>query len=190
MRLPSLPILIAVLSTQLAACVPIIAGGAATGGLAASDRRTSGAYVEDELIEWKAQNRVRDALGEKIHLNVTSFNRNVLMTGEAIDEATRKKTANIVREVENVRNVTDEIIIGGASSLTSRSNDAYLTARVKGRMISENRFQPNHVKVFTENAVVYLMGMVTRKEADDAVDIARNTDGVQKVVKVFEYIVE
>lgn len=189
MRSLTLPILAAILSLQLSACVPVVAGGAAAGGLAASDRRTSGAYLEDEGIEWKAIKHFNEQLGDRIHANITSYNRNVLLTGEAIDEATKQKAEAIARNIENVRNVTNELAIAGASSMTSRSNDTYLTSMVKARMLSENRFPANYVKVVTENSVVYLMGMVTRKEADDAVDIARNTDGVQKVVKVFEYVV-
>ncbi|MCX7627221.1 MAG: BON domain-containing protein [Methylophilaceae bacterium] len=180
---------LAILSTSgLSGCAPVVAGGAAAGGLMVADRRTSGAYVEDQGIELKAEKRIMEQLGDKIHANVTSFNRNVLITGEAIDEATKKRAEEIVKSVENVRSVTNELIIAGASSLSSRSNDAYLTSKVKARMLAENKFPANVVKVVTENSVVYLMGMVTRKEAEDAVEIARGTEGVQKVVKVFEYI--
>ncbi len=188
MRLLNQLLLAAILCGTLSACAPAVVGGATAGGLAAADRRTSGAYVEDEAIEWKTNNRIKDMLGDKIHINVTSYNRNVLLTGEAIDESARGKAENLSKAVENVRNVTNELQIGGASSLTSRSNDAYLTTRVKSAFLTENRFPANYVKVVTESSVVYLMGIVTHKEADDAVEIARNTDGVQKVVKVFEYI--
>lgn len=190
MRLLFALIAAALLAGNLAGCAPVVVGGAAEGGLMAADRRTSGAYVEDEGIEWKGLKQINDALGDKIHVNVTSFNRNVLLTGEAIDEAAKQKAEAIAKEIENVRHVTNELTIAGASSFTSRSNDSYLTSKVKARMISENRFPAIYVKVVTENSVVYLMGMVTRKEADAAVDIARGTDGVQKVVKVFEYVVE
>lgn len=188
MRLLNQLLLAAAVCTVLSACVPVVAGGAAAGGLAAADRRTSGAYVEDEGIEWKANNRIKDALGDKIHINVTSYNRNVLLTGEAIDESARSKAESLTKAVENVVHVTNELQIAGASALTSRSNDAYLTTRVKSSFLTENRFPAIYVKVVTENSVVYLMGIVTRKEAEDAVEIARSTDGVQKVVKVFEYI--
>lgn len=179
----------ALMAGNLSGCVPVVAGGAATGGLMAADRRTSGAYVEDEAIELKAESRINEKLGDKIHANVTSFNRNVLITGEAIDEPSRQSAEAVVKGVENVRNVTNELGIAGASSFSSRSNDAYLTSKVKTRMLTENKFPANYVKVVTENSTVYLMGMVTRKEAEDAVEIARGTDGVQKVVKVFEYVV-
>jgi osmotically-inducible protein OsmY len=177
------------LVANLAGCVPVVAGGAAAGGLMVADRRTTGAYVEDEGIELKSEQRIKEKLGDKIHVNVTSFNRNALITGEAIDEATKQAAESIVKEVENVRSVTNELSIAGASSMSSRSNDSYLTSKVKARMLSENRFPTNYVKVVTENSTVYLMGMVTRKEAEDAVEIARGTEGVQKVVKVFEYVV-
>lgn len=189
MRILSLLIIIAMLSTNLAGCVAAAAGGAAAGGLAAADRRSTGAYVEDEEIELKTADRINKALGDKIHINVTSYNRNVLLTGEAIDETSKTKAGNIAKDVQNVRNVTNDLAIAGASSLTSRSSDAYITSKVKARMVSENLFPANYVKVVTENSVVYLMGMVTRKEAEDAVKIARGTEGVQKVVTVFEYVV-
>lgn len=189
MRLLITLIAAALLAGNLAGCVPVVAGGAAAGGLMAADRRTSGAYVEDQEIEIKGEKRISDKLGDKIHVNVTSFNRNVLITGEAIDEASKQTAEGIVKEIENVRSVTNELIIGGASSLSARSNDSYITSKVKARMLSENRFPANYVKVVTEDSTVYLMGMVTRKEAEDAVEIARGTEGVQKVVKVFEYVV-
>ena len=190
MRLILTLITVAILSANLAACVPIVAGGAAGGGLMAADRRTSGAYVEDQALEIKSENRINTEIGDKIHANVTSFNRNVLITGEAHDEALKAKAESIVKGLENVRNVTNELAVGMISSISARTNDAYLTSKVKTRMVTENRFPANYVKVVTENSVVYLMGMVTRKEGDDAVDIARSTDGVTKVVKVFEYISE
>jgi len=155
-----------------------------------ADRRSSGTYVDDEGIEWKALTEINNTLGDKIHVNVTSYNRNVLLTGEAFDEATKNGAESIAKDVQNVRNVTNELAIAPASSLTARSNDSYLTSLVKAKMIKENRFPANYVKVVTENSVVYLMGMVTRKEAEEAVEIARSTDGVRKVVKVFEYVVE
>lgn len=189
MRLLLTLITAVLLAGNLPGCAPVVAGGAAAGGLMAADRRTSGAYVEDQGIEIKAESRISEKLGDKIHVNVTSFNRNVLITGEAIDENTKQAAESIVKNIENVRSVTNDLIIAGASSMSSRSNDSYITSKVKTRMVTENRFPANYVKVVTENSTVYLMGMVTRQEADDAVEIARGTDGVQKVVKVFEYVV-
>lgn len=188
-RLLKLILLAVSLTTALNGCVPVVAGGAAAGGLAAADRRTSGAYVDDEGIEWKALTEIEKQLRNKIHVNVTSFNRNVLLTGEALDEETKKQAESIAKEIANVRNVTNELQIGLASTVPDRSRDSYLTSLVKGKMYKENRFPPNYVKVVTEASVVYLMGMVTRQEAEDAVDIARSIDGVEKVVKVFEYVI-
>jgi osmotically-inducible protein OsmY len=189
MRLILAMVAAALLAGNLTACAPVVVGAAAGGGLMASDRRTSGAYVEDEGIEWKGEKQINDALGDKIHVNVTSYNRNVLLTGEAYDEASKQKAESVIKGIENVRTVTNEMVVGMASSMTSRSNDSYITTKVKSRMLTENKFPANYVKVVTEGATVFLMGMVTRKEADDAVEIARGTDGVEKVVKVFEYVV-
>lgn len=185
----SLKLLAAVLlASQITACVPVVVGGAAAGGAMAADRRTSGIYVEDENIELKATKNIYDTLGEASHINITSFKGNVLITGEVPDEKTRTKAGNMVLAIENVKSITNELTVGPKSSISSRTNDAYLTSKVKAQFVSENRFQANYVKVVTENSVVYLMGYVTQKEASDAVEIARNTGGVSRVVKVFEYI--
>lgn len=178
----------ALLATQISACVPVVIGGAAAGGAMAADRRTSGIYVEDENIELKANKSVYDALGEQSHVNITSFKGNVLITGEVPDADTKTRTGNMVLAIENVKSITNELTVGPKTSISSRTNDSYLTSKVKAQFVSENRFQANHVKVITENSIVYLMGYVTQKEADDAVEIARNTSGVARVVKVFEYI--
>ena len=174
--------------TSTAACVPIVAGGAAAGGAVAVDRRTSGIYVEDENIELKAVKYVETALGENTHVNITSYNRNVLLTGEAPDLETKAKAEAFVKGIENIRAVTNEIVVGPKSSISSRSNDTYLTSKVKTQFVTENKFQANYVKVVTENSAVYLLGIVNKAEADAAVEIARNTSGVEKVVKVFEYL--
>ena len=175
-------------ATQLSACLPIVAGGAAATGAVVADRRTSGFYVEDENIEIKASRKMETNLGEQAHVNVTSYNRNILLTGEVPDAAAKTKAEALLKEVENIRNITNEIVVSPKSSLGSRSNDTYLTSKVKTKFLTENKFQANYVKVVTENSVVYLLGIVTKTEAGDAVEIARNTDGVIKVVKVFEYM--
>lgn len=190
MRLIKLVLASAIITSTLAGCAPVVVGGAAAGGAMASDRRTSGAYVEDQAIELKAETRIANQLGDKVHINVTSFNRNVLLTGEARDEESRKKAETIIKGLENVRSVTNEVVVGMISAMSGRASDTYLTSKVKTRMLTENKFPANFVKVVTEDSVVFLMGMVTRKEAEDAVEIARNTEGVTKVVKVFEYVVE
>ncbi len=175
-------------ATQLSACFPIVAGGAAAGGAVVADRRTSGFYVEDENIELKGVKKMETNLGEHAHVNVTSYNRNVLLTGEVPDAAAKAKAELLIKEIENVRVITNEIAVGPKSSLSSRSNDTYLTSKVKTKFVTENKFHANYVKVVTENSVVYLLGIVTKTEADDATAIASTTDGVEKVVKVFEYM--
>jgi len=181
-------ILSVALISQITACVPVVVGGAAATGAMAADRRTSGIYVEDENIELKAVKKMETNLGEDAHVNVTSYNRNVLLTGEVPVAESRSKAESLVREVTNIRSITNEITVGSKSSIGSRSNDTYITSKIKAQFVTENKFPANYVKVVTENGVVYLLGIVTNKEADDAVEIARNTDGVAKVVKVFEYM--
>jgi osmotically-inducible protein OsmY len=175
------------ISTQLTACFPIIAGTAATGGAMAADRRSSGMYIEDNEIELKAENRANKELGDNIHVNVTSFNRTVLITGEAFNQESKAKVEEIVRAIPNIKNVTNEMVIAPRSSFGGRSTDAFITSKVKARMVPDHQELVSYVKVLTESSVVYLMGIVSHKEADIAVDIARGTEGVEKVVKVFEY---
>lgn len=170
----------------LQGCFPIVAAGVGAGVLAVEDRRSTGTFVEDQSIELKASGKLDAALKDRAHVNVTSYNRNVLLTGEARDDQTKAQAETVVREVPQVRNVINELTIRPNRSLASYSNDAFLTSKVKARMIEAQRFQVNHVKVVSEDGVVYLLGIVTRKEADDAAEIARTTSGVTKVVKVFE----
>lgn len=176
----------------LPGCALLIATGVASGvgtGVAVSqDRRTSGIFVEDEGIELRSARRISEKFGGNVHVNVTSYNRNVLLTGEAPTESVKKEIGNLVKGVENVRNVTNEIAVAGVSSFMSRSNDALITSKVKGRFMDAGKFQVNHVKVVTENSMVYLLGLVKRAEVESAVEIASSTSGVQKVVKVFEYL--
>ncbi|HUP30245.1 MAG TPA: BON domain-containing protein [Usitatibacter sp.] len=172
----------------LQGCFPLAVTGMGAAALMASDRRTTGMYVEDEAIEWKAFARLREFNGRGGHINPTSFNRRVLLTGEAPTEALRKEAEEAVRRIENVGDVVNEVQVAGASSLASRGNDALITSNVKARMVNNGRFSPNHVKVLTEANVAYLMGIVTPTEGDAAVEIARTTQGVSRVVKVFEYL--
>jgi osmotically-inducible protein OsmY len=181
-------ILSAALISQITACVPVVVGGAAAGGAMAADRRTSGIYLEDENIELKAFRKMETNLGENAHVNVTSYNRNVLLTGEVPVAESKTKAENLVKEITNTRSITNEITVGPKASLGSRSSDSYITSKIKTKFVTENKFPANYVKVVTENGVVYLLGIVTNAEADAAVEIARNTDGVTKVVKVFEYM--
>ncbi|MES1988649.1 MAG: BON domain-containing protein [Pseudomonadota bacterium] len=181
-------ILSAALISQITACVPVVVGGAAATGAMAADRRTSGIYVEDENIELKAVKKMETNLGEDAHVNVTSYNRNVLLTGEVPVAESKSKAESLVKEITNTRSITNEITVGPKSTIGSRSNDSYITSKIKTKFVTENKFPANYVKVVTENGVVYLLGIVTNKEADEAAEIARNTDGVTKVVKVFEYM--
>ena len=176
------------LSTQLAGCFPAVVGGATAGGLMASDRRTSGIFVEDQSIEFKVSKRLLSYMENAAHVNVTSYNRVILLTGEVPTEAQRTEAEKLTREVTNVREIHNALVVGPASSIGDRSNDTYTTTKIKTRFVSENLFPANIVKVVTEAGTAYLMGIVSEKEANDAVEVARNTEGVSKVVKVFEYI--
>ncbi|MGZ5660129.1 MAG: BON domain-containing protein [Usitatibacter sp.] len=151
------------------------------------DRHTAGTYIEDEEIEWKVVGRLREGFNGA-HVNATSYNRRVLLTGEAPDEDAKKRIEEAVRGIQNVKEVTNELQVAGASSLASRGNDALVTSNVKARMVNNGKFSPQHVKVVTEAGVVYLMGIVSQQEGDAAVEIARTTSGVNRVVKVFEYV--
>ncbi len=177
------------LAPQLQGCVEMAVVGVGAAALASDDRRSLGAQTEDKEIDVRGESRVNARFGDKVHINVTSYNRNVLLTGEAPDAATKAQIEKILREVPNVRGVVNEMQIAGVSSYSARGNDSYLTSKVKARFIDNNgAFSANHVKVVTEGSVVYLLGLVTRKEAEAAVEIARTTGGVQKVVRVFEYV--
>jgi len=170
-------------------CAPLIAGGAAaTGILVAQDRRTVGTLTEDEGIELKAAGRIGDRFKDGVHVNVTSYSRMVLLTGEVPDAAARTEAERITWAVENVRGVHNELAVAGMSSYTIRSNDAVITTKVKARFLDSQKFNPLHVKVVTENSIVYLMGTVKKQEGNDATEIARTTSGVQKVVRVFEFL--
>jgi osmotically-inducible protein OsmY len=172
---------------MLQGCFPAAVGVGAGAVMSAADRRTTGAQVEDEGIELKISKRVGDRYGDRVHVDVTSFNRSVLLTGEVPEEGIKSDIENIARGVQNVRGVTNEIEISGIPSVPARANDALLTGKVKGRFLDGDKFNPIYVKVVSQAGVVYLMGIVTEQEAADAVEIARTTGGVRKVVKIFEY---
>jgi osmotically-inducible protein OsmY len=153
-----------------------------------ADRRPAETYLTDEGIEVRASTRINEKFGDRVHVNITSYNRSVLLTGEVPDAATKAAVEKVVASVPNLKAISNELQVAGISSLTSRSNDAYITSKVKARFVDANRFPVNHVKVVTEVGTVYLLGLVTREEADASVDIARTTGGVQRVVRVFEVI--
>jgi osmotically-inducible protein OsmY len=177
-------------ATLLQGCVPAMFVGVGAGALMATDRRTSGTYVEDESIEWKASNLVRQHFGSINHVNVTSYNRNVLITGEVQDEHTSAEIQRLVGTVSNVRGVANELVIAPPSSFQSRSNDAGITTIIKAKFVNNKVFVPSHVKVVTEAGSVFMLGLVTQAEAEHAEEIARTSSGVKKVVRVFEYIGE
>jgi osmotically-inducible protein OsmY len=183
-------ILLAVLVPVLSGCFGAAAVGVGAGALMVADRRLSETYLADEGIEIRAANRISEKYGDRVHVNVTSYNRTVLLSGEVPDAATKAEVEKIAAGVPNVKAISNELQVAGNSSLSSRSNDVYLTSKVKARFIDANRFSVNHVKVVTEDAVVHLMGLVTQSEANAAVEIARTTAGVKKVVRVFEVISE
>ena len=169
-------------------CIPVIVGGTGMAVAMVSDRRSSGTYVEDEGIEWKANKWVADRLGDKVHLNATAFNRKLLLTGEAFNEESREEAGRIAATVETVREVVNELRVAPTSSLSARANDSYISSKVKARFVDQKDFHIQQVKVVTEAGTTYLLGLVSQREGDAATEIARTTKGVQKVVRVFEYI--
>ncbi len=178
-------------ATLLMACAPLLLGGAMVGGaLMVIDRRSSGAQVEDQAIELKAAQRIREATGERGHVNVTSYNRMVLLTGEVASDADRSAAGQAATRVENVRSLVNELAVMGNSSLTARSSDAIISGRVKAAFIDAKDLQANALKVVTERGATYLMGRVTEREASRATEVAREISGVQKVVRVFELMSE
>jgi osmotically-inducible protein OsmY len=194
MHFPVRPAALAVLAvipcvTTLGGCVAAAAGAAVGGVATAYDRRTTGTVVEDQAIELKAWQALRadEELNEQAHLNVTSFNTRVLLTGEAPTEELRARAADIVRGVDKVSHVYNEVTVAAPSSLMSRSSDTVLTSKVKAKLLADANIDGVHVKVVTENGVVYLMGLVTRADGELAARVASETGGVQKVVKLFQY---
>ncbi|MCC6869669.1 MAG: BON domain-containing protein [Burkholderiales bacterium] len=180
--------LLAAGAAALSGCVPVVVAGAAGGAaLVASDRRTAGAQVEDESIELKITDQIMKLYGDKVHVNVTSFNGVVLLTGEVPDQGNAVSIGGIAKNTPKVTGVHNEIVVAPLSVLGQRTNDTYITSKVKARFIEANRFPPTAVKVVTERGVVYLMGIVTRAEGESAGEIAATTEGVHRVVKIFEY---
>ncbi len=177
----------------LPACAPVIVGGAATGVAVVHDRRTAGTVLEDQNIEWKASSALREdaEIREQAHINVTSFNNVVLLSGETPSEAMRQRAGDIVRSVAKVKRVHNELTVAAPSAIMSRSSDTLITAKVKTRMISikdMEGFDFTRVKIVTENGTVFMMGLLSRQEADAATEAARQVSGVQRVVKLFEYL--
>ena len=182
---------VAGLGATLSACAPILVGSALLGGgLVASDRRTSGAQLEDEGIELRSGSRIRDALDDRAHVNVTSYNRQVLITGEAPTEQDKQKIGDIVSRVENVRSVVNELGVMGNATLTQRSSDSLVTGRAKAALVDARDLYSNAFKVVTERGTTYLMGRVTQREANRATEVVRSVPGVQRLVRSLEIISE
>ena len=181
----------ATLLATLPACVPLIVGSAVVGGsLVATDRRTSGAQLEDEGIELRAVNRLRENLGERAHINASSYNRQVLLTGEVPNAQDKALAEQVVARVENVRSIVNELAVLGNTTLTQRSADSLVTGRVKASLVDAKDLYANAFRVVTERGTTYLMGRVTQREANRATEITRSVSGVQKVVRIFEIISE
>ena len=173
----------------LSGCIPLVIGGVAATASVATDRRSAGAQLDDELIEDKTAVQVLERFkGNDVHLNVTSYNGNVLLTGEVPFDSVKTDIGEIAGRMPKVRSVQNDLLVGAATGLGSRSNDTLITSKVKARFVESNQFQINHVKVVTERGIVYLLGIVRPAEGNAAAEIARTTSGVQRVVKVFEYI--
>lgn len=193
MRVKSTPAMLlgtALLSALLSACAPAMFGGVIGTTLVATDRRTSGAQVDDEAIEIRGAAAMRENFGTNTHVNITGYNRQVLLTGEVANDQQRLQAEQLVSKLPNVRSIVNELAVGPASSLGDRSADALITARVKAAMVDTEDVFANVYKVVTERGTVYLMGRVTQREAQRATEVARGVGGVKRVVRVFEYLSE
>ena len=178
------------LAVALSGCAPLILGGAAVGALVTIDRRTSGAQLEDEAIELRGASRLREALGDRAHFNINSYNRQVLLTGEVPNEAAKQTAEQVVSKLENVRGIVNELVVMSTSSLAQRSNDTLITGKVRASLVDAKDLYVGAFKVVTELGTVYLMGRVTQREADLATQMTRTIGGVQLVVRIFDILSE
>ena len=178
----------ATLLPSLQGCIPFVAAGATAGALATFDRRSLGTQTEDESIEWKASALVNEKLGDKAHINFTSYNRKVLLTGEVPTSEAKAEAERLVLSVNHVQSVYNELLVRPASSFSDRSNDSFITSKVKSRSVDSGKFNPVHVKVITEAGTVFLLGMVTQPEANSAIQVARTTAGAKTLVNLLEII--
>lgn len=191
LRVALLAVTALVAATQLSGCfVPVIAAGVGVGAYSASDRRSLGAQTDDKVIASRVDSQLSAALSDRSHVNVNAFNRKVLLTGEVPDQANKDRAEAIAKAVPNVTSVVTDLEIGGMTPSSNRNNDAYLTTKVKAELVSRKDIFANAYKVVTEKSIVYLMGRVTRSEGDTAAEAARGVNGVQKVVKVFDYLTD
>jgi osmotically-inducible protein OsmY len=184
-------LLLVIAAAAVSGCAAVVVGATATGVAVAMDRRQPDVMAADERIEWTVQSRIGDKFGDQVHVNAISYNRNVLLIGEALTEPIKAESTKIAEGVDEVKSVTNELSIAAPSSMGARANDSYITSEVKARLVGESeKVNPLRVKVATEAGVVYLMGLVTKDEAAAATQVARTTSGVKRVVRVFEYIPE
>ncbi len=190
LRSAGLALVLAGSLVSLTACFPLVMGGAVVGGLVATDRRTSGTVVEDEGIELRASSRIRENVGERVHVNITSYNRQVLITGEVPSAQDKQLVEQIVSGVDNVRNIVNELAVMGVSNYTQRSSDTLVTGKVKASLLDAKDLFSNSFKITTERGTVYMMGRVTQREAKRATEIISGISGVQRVVRVMEIISE
>lgn len=179
------------LSCSLSACLPLLlGGGAVVGTMVATDRRTSGSVLEDEGIEIRSNSRIRESLGERAHINITSYNRQVLITGEVPNAQDKQLVERIVSQVDNVRNIVNELAVMGNSTLTQRSSDTLVTGRVKAALVDNKELIASAFKITTERGTTYMMGRVTKREGEIATDMVRSVSGVQRLVRLLEFISE
>ena len=178
------------LAVSLGACVPLMVGGAVVSTLVATDRRTSGAQLEDEGIDLRTASRIREALGDRVHININSYNRQVLLTGEVPNQQDKQTAEQIASRVENVRAIVNELAVLGNTTLQQRSSDALITAKVKAGLVDAKDLYANSFKVVTERGITYLQGKVSQREADRATEVARSVSGVLKVVRILEVVSE
>lgn len=187
MRVVSL-LLIGLISGSLQGCFPVVAAGVGTAVMISQDRRSRDTFIEDQQIETAASELIDQQFKSAMHVNVTSYNHRVLISGEVLDESAKASIGKIVSDIRNVRDVNNDLVISSISSLASRSNDGLITSNVKLRFVNDKRFNADHIKVVTENGTVYLMGIVNHAEADSATEVTSTTKGVQRVVRMFEYL--
>jgi osmotically-inducible protein OsmY len=190
MKLTLSAALLAAALPLLQGCFPLVAGGVAVGVMSAHDRRLTGVQADDETSEWKAAAGIPEQYKEKSHVNFTAFNQRVLITGEVPNEEAKTLIGQQTLKIDRVLTIYNELTVGPASSLSSRSTDAYITSKIKARFVDSNQLSANHVKVVTENGTAHLLGILNAQEAKVAVNIARTTDGVRKVINVMEIVPE
>ena len=186
------PLSLALAAALLVGCVPMVVGTAVVGtAVVATDRRGGGSQVDDELIQMKSGSRLEEAFPDgRVRVNVTSYNRMVLLTGQVPSDADKATVEQVIAKMDNVQSVINELSVGPATTLKERSNDAYITTKVRASIVDAQDLFANSIKIVTHRGVVYLMGRVTEREANHAAELARGVSGVVKVVKVFEVISE